>query len=46
MRSSCDDRRTSGNETRMLAWHIHEDHDQTAAVMSGIMAHLGNDIDT
>ena len=26
----------SENETRMLSWHIHEDHDQTAAVMTGI----------
>jgi hypothetical protein len=24
------------NETRMLAWHIHEDREQTAAVMDGI----------
>jgi hypothetical protein len=24
------------NETRMLAWHIHEDHKQTTAVMEGI----------
>ena len=27
------------NETRMLAWHIHEDRDQTAAVMTGIATH-------
>ena len=27
------------NETRMLAWHIHEDRDQTHAVMKGIAAH-------
>jgi hypothetical protein len=27
------------NETRMLAWHIHEDHDQTKAVMAGIADH-------
>jgi hypothetical protein len=26
----------SENETRMLAWPIHEDHDQTAAVMAGL----------
>jgi hypothetical protein len=26
----------SENETRMLAWHIHEDRDQTAAVMVGL----------
>lgn len=26
----------SENETRMLSWHIHEDHDQTAAVMAGL----------
>ena len=28
----------SENETRMLAWHIHEDRDQTAAVMAGLAA--------
>ena len=27
------------NETRMLSWHIHEDRDQTRAVMEGIAAH-------
>jgi len=27
------------NETRMLSWHIHEDRDQTHAVMKGIAAH-------
>jgi hypothetical protein len=26
----------SENETRMLAWHIHEDRNQTAAVMAGL----------
>jgi hypothetical protein len=26
----------SENETRMLSWHIHEDREQTAAVMTGI----------
>jgi hypothetical protein len=26
----------SENETRMLAWHIHEDREQTAAVMAGL----------
>jgi hypothetical protein len=26
----------SENETRMLAWHIHENRDQTAAVMAGL----------
>jgi hypothetical protein len=26
----------SENETRMLSWHIHEDHDQTKAVMAGL----------
>jgi len=26
----------SENETRMLAWHIHEDRDQTKAVMAGL----------
>jgi hypothetical protein len=26
----------SENETRMLAWHIHEDHEQTTAVMTGL----------
>ena len=26
----------SENETRMLSWHIHEDRDQTAAVMAGL----------
>ena len=24
------------NETRMLAWHVHEDHDQRKAVMAGL----------
>jgi hypothetical protein len=28
----------SENETRMLSWHIHEDRDQTAAVMAGLAA--------
>ena len=28
----------SENETRMLEWHIHEDRDQTAAVMAGLAA--------
>ncbi len=28
----------SENETRMLSWHVHEDRDQTAAVMSGLAA--------
>jgi hypothetical protein len=27
------------NETRMLSWHIHEDRDQTHAVMKGIATH-------
>ena len=26
----------SENETRMLSWHVHEDRDQTAAVMTGL----------
>ena len=26
----------SENETRMLSWHIHEDREQTAAVMTGL----------
>jgi hypothetical protein len=30
----------SENETRMLAWHIHEDREQTAAVMAGIAYHV------
>src|SRR5262249_52047985 len=30
------------NETRMLAWHIHEDRDQTHAVMKGIAAHASS----
>jgi hypothetical protein len=28
----------SENETRMLSWHVHEDRDQTAAVMFGLAA--------
>jgi hypothetical protein len=30
----------SENETRMLTWHIHEDREQTAAVMAGIAYHV------
>ena len=29
----------SENETRMLSWHIHEDPDQTKAVMAGLANH-------
>jgi hypothetical protein len=27
------------NETRMLSWHVHEDRDQTQAVMQGLATH-------
>src|SRR5215831_4734952 len=32
------------NETRMLSWHIHEDRDQTHAVMKGIAAHASGTV--
>jgi hypothetical protein len=35
----------SENETRMLAWHIHEDRDQTAAVMAGLADRAAGSVD-
>jgi hypothetical protein len=32
------------NETRMLAWHIHEDRDQTHAVMKGMAGYFSGEI--
>jgi hypothetical protein len=34
------------NETRMLAWNIHEDSDQTAAVLTGLAARATGAVDT
>jgi hypothetical protein len=35
----------SENETRMLSWHIHEDRDQTAAVMVGLADRAAGSVD-